>query len=431
MQSLTLFELNSLVRGVLELQLGGAHWLRAELSEVRESRGHCYVEFVQKEENGNAIVARARGQAWAGRWSLIRPYFERTTGQRLAAGMQVLVEVRVTFHEAYGYSLNITDIDPAYTLGDIARRRQEIIRQLEAEGVLTMNKELPLPRLLRRIAVVSSATAAGYQDFRSQLDGNPHGLAFRTRLFPATMQGADVEASVVGALDAIAAQAGRWDAVAIIRGGGASSDLSGFDTLRLAEHVAQFPLPVITGIGHERDDTVIDLVAHTRVKTPTAAAEFLIRHQKAELDRVEGLAASIAAQATGALHRERERLLHATAALPALLALRCQREEARLKRLLLGLRSESLRAPMQGLSLAAQTEQRLRSAARALLERERHRLELRAGGVRGASPDRLLRLGFSITRVNGRAVTSAAQVKPGDTLTTTLTDGAVRSTATD
>ena len=266
MEALTLYELNGLVRETLELTLSDAYWVKAEISELRVNR-HCYMELVQKDARGNGIVAKARAQVWANVWAFIRPMFEQTTGQALAAGMQVLVKVEVTFHELYGYSLNVTDIDPAYTLGDIAQRRLEILQQLKDEGIDTMNKELPLPRLLQRIAVISSASAAGYGDFCNQLNNNQRGLAFKTELFAAAMQGNEVENSVIAALNRIAERVDEWDVVVIIRGGGATSDLQGFDSLLLAENVAQFPLPVITGIGHERDDTVIDMISHTRVKT--------------------------------------------------------------------------------------------------------------------------------------------------------------------
>ena len=274
--SLSLYELNLRVRSVLEDTLCEPVWIQAELSSVSTRGPHCYVEFVQKAEGGNTFIAKAKGQIWANKWVLIRPYFEQTTGQPLSAGMQVMVQVEVTFHEVYGYSLNVLDINPTYTLGDIARRRQEILRQLEEEGVINLNKELELPVPVQRIAVISSESAAGWGDFQNQLLQNEYGLAFTVQLFPAVMQGERVEPTIIEALNQIAAEMDRWDVVVIIRGGGATSDLTGFDTLALAENVAQFPLPVITGIGHERDDTVLDIVSHTRVKTPTAAAEFLI-----------------------------------------------------------------------------------------------------------------------------------------------------------
>lgn len=385
MKELTLYELNRLVRQTLEMTLAEPCWVKAEVSELRVNR-HCYLELVQKEKNGGGIVAKARAQVWANRWAMLRPMFEQATGQRLAAGMQVLMQVEVTFHELYGYSLNIIDIDPTYTIGDLARRRQEILRQLEEEGILTMNKELPLPRLLQRIAVISSASAAGYGDFCDQLHGNRAGLAFKTGLFGATMQGSEVERSVVAALDRIAAEQEEWDVVVIIRGGGATSDLQGFDSLLLAEHVAQFPLPIITGIGHERDDTVIDLISHTRVKTPTAAAEFIIHHQEEELAELNGLTAALAQG--------------------------CMQRMAQAK---------------------AQTEwadRQLALYAQARIQSEKRRIELIESQLRSASPDRILRLGFSIARLRGKAVRSASEVQEGDCIETTLASGTIKSTIT-
>lgn len=402
---LSLYELNSIVRSRIESLSAETYWVKAELSELRVSRGHCYMEFVQKAEAGNGLVAKARGQVWANRWGLLKTYFEKTTGQALSAGMQVLVSVEPTFHELYGFSLNVIDIDPTFTLGDIARRRMEIIRQLKEEGVAEMNKELPLPRLLQRIAVISSATAAGYGDFSDQLQHNQYGLHFLTRLFPATMQGDGVEQSIISALNAIASDMDSWDIVVIIRGGGSTSDLSGFDTLALAENVAQFPLPVITGIGHERDDTVIDMVAHTRVKTPTAAAEFLIHHQARELAAVEEFAERIVSLSMLQLHREQVRQQNITAKLPTLLSLVSTRENNRLSMLW----------------------QRLTSACTTRFMKEQHRIERISDKMQSADPEHVLRLGYSITRINGKAVTDASSLNPGDIVTTTLANGEVMS----
>lgn len=424
---LSLYELNNLVRSCLENVMPDTNWVRAELSEVRVSRGHCYLEFVQKSERGDGLVAKARGQVWANRWNIVRPYFERTTGRPLSPGMQVLVCVGVTFHELYGYSLNVVDIDPTFTLGDIARRRQEIMKQLEQEGVLTMNKELPLPRLLQRVAVISSASAAGYGDFCNQLTSNVRGLCFRTKLFPAVMQGEGVEASVIAALNAIAAEMDEWDAVVIIRGGGSTSDLAGFDTLALAENVAQFPLPVITGIGHERDDTVIDVVAHTRVKTPTAAAEFLIHHQEAELDLVERLADRLTSACRQTLHAEQVRHQRICAKLPSLFSAFRLREENRLERLMGAAANGAVRYVERRKSTVEMFAQRLEQSAKTMLVKESHRLVRIADKAELASPERVLRLGYSITRINGHAVTDASGVKVGDTIVTTLANGEIRS----
>ena len=249
------------------------------------------MELIEKDEQTATPIAKASAKCWASKWILVRPYFERTTGQRLVAGMKVLLKVYPQFHEAFGFSWIVTDIDPTYTLGDMARKRQEIIRQLKEEGVFDLQKELTLPLFCQRIAVISSETAAGYGDFCNQLADNPYGFQFQTQLFPAIMQGEGVEQSIINALERIYDQ--PFDCVVIIRGGGATSDMSGFDTLALAEHVANFPLPIITGIGHDRDESILDMVSHTRVKTPTAAAALLIDHLKEVLDNHNNAQSSI------------------------------------------------------------------------------------------------------------------------------------------
>ena len=288
-QAMTLFELNCTVRGVLRETLRQAVWVVAEVSDLRvASNGHCYLELVQKDGQSGSLVAKARATIWRSRYFALSQDFSRLTGQSLQSGLKIMVRVSVVFHELYGYSLDISDIDPSYTLGDIQAQRRAIIARLEAEGVMHLNRGLPLPRLLRRVAVVSSETAAGYGDFCNQLAQS--GFAFELKLFPAVMQGDRVEESIIAALDAIAAEAGRWDVVAIIRGGGATTDLHGFDTYLLAANVAQFPLPVLTGIGHERDETILDLVAHKRLKTPTAVAAFLVESRQAEAAVLQALA---------------------------------------------------------------------------------------------------------------------------------------------
>ena len=426
MEALTLYELNGMVRETLELTLNDAYWVQAEIAELRVNR-HCYMELVQKEVQGGGIVAKARAQVWANRWAIIKPMFEQMTGQTLAAGMQVMLKAEVTFHEQYGYSLNVTDLDPTYTLGDIARHRQEILRQLAEEGIETMNKELPLPRLLQRIAVISSASAAGYGDFCNQLKDNQRGLAFETELFQAVMQGNEVENSVVAALNRIAERVDEWDVVVIIRGGGATSDLQGFDSLLLAENVAQFPLPIITGIGHERDDTVIDLIAHTRVKTPTAAAEFLIHHQEEELDALEDLSARLAEQVSQVLYDETTRLKLVANKIPLLFSTVKAREEMRLHRLSASLANSSVQYVEQAKGGAGMLEKQLVLYTSSLMQGERKRIELMENKLQSAHPDRILRLGFSITRIGGKAVKDANEVKAGDEIETTLASGTIRS----
>ncbi|MBO7581165.1 MAG: exodeoxyribonuclease VII large subunit [Bacteroidaceae bacterium] len=426
MNALTLYEINSLVRQTLELTLDAEYWVQAEIAELRVNR-HCYMELVQKDARGNGIVAKARAQVWVQVWAFIKPMFEETTGQVLSAGMQVLVKVQVTFHELYGYSLNVTDIDPTYTLGDIAKRRQEILQQLRDEGIDTMNKELPLPRLLQRVAVISSASAAGYGDFCNQLNNNQRGLAFKTELFQAVMQGNEVEKSVIQALNRIAKRLDEWDVVVIIRGGGATSDLQGFDSLLLAENVAQFPLPIITGIGHERDDTVIDMIAHTRVKTPTAAAEFLIHHQEEELDMLENLSARLTAQVFLLLQNETNRLKLLASKIPVLFSTVKAREEMRLHRLSAAMANSSIQNLEQAKGKVALLEKQMGLYASQRLQNEGRRIELLESKLEGASPQRILRLGFSITRVGGKAVKDVNEVKEGEEIETTLASGTLRS----
>ena len=406
MDSLSLLELNALVRRSLEQCLPDEYWIQAELSDVRSNTtGHCYLEFVQKDPRSNNLVAKARGMIWGNIYRLLKPYFEETTGQLFTSGIKVLVKVTVQFHELYGYSLTVLDIDPAYTLGDMARRRREILMQLEEEGVLTLNKELEMPVLPQRIAVISSATAAGYGDFCHQLQHNSGGFFFYTELFPALMQGNQVEESVLAALDRINDRVNEFDVVVIIRGGGATSDLSGFDTYLLAAACAQFPLPVITGIGHERDDTVLDSVAHTRVKTPTAAAELLIHRITESADHLEELSARLQQGAYALLEQEGRRLEMIQTRIPNLVHQKLT--DARF----------ALLAAGKDLAQATQT----------LLSRHRHRLELLQQRVADASPDKLLSRGYSITLKDGKAVTDAASLNPGDQLVTRQAKGSFTS----
>lgn len=407
MDALSLYDLNALVRRSLEQCLPDEYWVQAELSEVRvhPATGHCYVEFVQKDSRSNNLVAKARGVIWNNVFRLLRPYFEESTGQVFTAGIKVLVQVSVGFHELYGFSLTVHDIDPTYTLGDMARRRREILKQLEEEGVLTLNKELPMPELPRRVAVISSATAAGYGDFCHQLTNNPRGYYFHTELFAAAMQGDRVEESMLAALDSINSRADAFDVVVIIRGGGATSDLSCFDTYLLAAACAQFPLPIITGIGHERDDTVLDSVAHARVKTPTAAAEYLIARMDEAADRLNDLAVRLYEGVTARLKWERNRLQQCRNRIPTASVRRVSSAKLEL--------------------LTARKD--LHRSVEAVLARHRHKLELLKQRLADASPDKLLARGYSITLKDGKAVKDAALLSLGDRLVTRLYRGEVQS----
>lgn len=379
----TLHTLNALVREAIAAELPDEYWVEAELSECRESRGHCYMELVEKDETSNTPVAKASAKCWKQTWAVVQPYFERTTGQPLRAGMKVLLKVYPQFHEAFGFSWIVTDIDPNYTLGDMAQRRQQIIAQLKAEGVFDLQRELVIPRFCQRIAVISAATAAGYGDFCRQLEENEYGLVFYPTLFPAVMQGEQVEQSVIAALNRINGHADDYDVVVIIRGGGSTSDMSGFDTLSLAENVANFPLPIITGIGHDRDECVLDMVSNTRVKTPTAAAAFLIAHLADTLQHLNDL---------------QQRL--------------------------------SFMLTMFKTNFEHQLDQRYERICHAIQQphhQERHHLEMVEQHTALLDPALLLRRGYSITLFHGKAVRDPQQLKAGDEIETRVEKGVIMS----
>lgn len=385
---LTLYSLNNLVREAVSDALPARYWVTGELSEVREAvNGHCYIELVQRDEATNELVAKARGTIWARIYSLLRPYFLEQTGHAFAQGLKVLLQVSVNFHELYGYTLDVCDIEPAYTIGDMARKRQLVIKQLTEEGVIGLNKELQFPLLPQKVAVISSSTAAGYGDFCDQLHNNGYGFVFYTKLFPAPMQGSGVEQGVIDALDRIARDLDFWDVVVIIRGGGAVSELSYFDTYELANNCAQFPLPIVTGIGHRRDESVLDIVAHTSAKTPTAAAELLIHAMLAQAQWLADVQQGVVAAVRGRVDEEKRRLQSLVQRIPVVTAL--------------------------------------------FMQEQHHKLDLNQKYIEASSPERLLALGYSITRVNGKAVHSVDDIAPGDEIITTVAGGEFTSKVID
>ena len=385
------------------------------------------MSLIQKDERGATPIAKADAKCWASKWMMIRPYFERTTGQRLHPGMKVLLKVYAQFHEAFGFSWIVTDIDPTYTLGDMARKRQEIIRQLKEEGVFDLQKELSLPVFCQRIAVISSETAAGYGDFCNQLSENPYGFQFRTWLFPATMQGEEVERSIIAALNRINEACNKFDCVVIIRGGGATSDMSGFDTLALAENVANFPLPIITGIGHDRDESILDMVSHIRVKTPTAAAALLIDHLKHVLDTLEEAQGTIIHYAQQKLSTLQAQLSNISEAIPRLFSIVKTRQEARLDALYQRILSRIQQRSVVSQAEMTQLEQRLQTTLERRLTSERHRLEILEEKVHSLDPTLLLKRGYSITLHNGKAVKDPKTLQKGDTIETRLAHGIIHS----
>lgn len=381
MTSLSLSELCVLLDEQLQQSFPSTYWVRAEIAQLTD-KGHCYLELVEKSEK-NIFAAKMRATCWSNTWQLLSAYFLQETGRRPEAGMQVLVEVSIEFHPVYGLSLNIHNIDPSFTLGDLARQRQLTLEQLERDGVLDLNRSLPLPTLIRRIAVISAEGAAGYGDFCHQLQDNPYGLRFTTQLFQAVMQGDGAARSIIAALNAIAENSDDFDAVAIIRGGGSTTDLTCFDTYELASHCAQFPLPIFSGIGHTRDVSIVDRVVHSSLKTPTAVAEALIDHNAQQLVRIDQLRQRLARVATQMVAVRRQQI-------------------------------EQLRLTLQ-------------YTISSTIQKERNQLQMFSQAIALHSPEQIFRKGYSLTLRDGKPVRHAADVPSGTTLTTVLADGTLTS----
>lgn len=381
MEKYSLKELCDWIQDIVENDLPNRYWVCAEIASM-SVRGHCYMELVEKAENG-ILAAKVRATCWSNVYHLLSAYFLQETGQSLHTGLQVMLEVSVEFHAVYGLSLNVWNIDPTYTLGDLAKQRQATIQQLTEDGVMDLQKALQIPSLPRRVAVISSADAAGYGDFCDQLKHNRFGFKFHVQLYPAVVQGDTAARSVVQALNSIAALEEEWDLVVIIRGGGASTDMSCFDDYNLASHCAQFPLPIIAGIGHTRDVSVVDMVVHTSVKTPTAAAEWLIERVAEQVDRVGGLMLRLQRATQNAISRAENRLLL--------------------------------------------YEQQIFNAVRGKAVRERGKLDLWMKTIELHSPERIFKMGYSLTMVNGKLVRFQSEVNEGDVLETHLHDGVIQS----
>jgi len=428
-RELSLLELNNLVRGAVSEAFPGTCWVRAEMSDVRTnaSSGHCYLEFIEKNPITGQLVARARGSIWAKTFRMLKPYFEMETGQLFASGLKVLVKVSVEFHELYGYSLTVLDIDPAYTLGDMLRKRMEIIRQLKEEGVFTLNKELPFPVLPKRIAVITSPTAAGYEDFLNQLANNKAGYPFYPKLFPALMQGERTEESVIAALDRIYHHIDCFDVVVIIRGGGSTSDLNSFDSYLLAANCAQFPLPVITGIGHERDDTILDMVAHTRMKTPTAVAEFLIGRMDAAAEELEDFQQEVSELASTILLKQKNFLQLLGARLPVIVTNRIERNRSFLQMAGNKLPASASAMLLRRRSTLESLQMQLQNRAALRLAEGTRFIQLTEQFIKMASPDYVLKRGYSLSLKDGKIIKHATDLNPGDELVTRFADGDVKS----
>ena len=381
MKQYSLSELCAEIQEVVENDLLERYWVCAEIASL-SARGHCYMELVEKAED-NMLAAKVRATCWSNVYSLLSAYFIQETGQALRVGMQVLVEVSVAFHPVYGLSLNVWNIDPTYTQGDLAKQRQATIRRLTEDGVMELQQSLELPTLIRKVAVISAADAAGYGDFCDQLQNNRFGVKFEVELFAAVMQGDHAPKSIIKALNEIVSEEEKWDIVVIIRGGGATTDLGCFDDYELASHCAQFPLPILSGIGHTRDMSIVDMVAHTSVKTPTAAAEWLIERVAEQVEMIRQLALRLQRATQHAVVQE----------------------------------NNKLQAYMQRMSHAAQR----------LLMQEQNRLQMWTKMIELHSPERIFKMGYSLTMVNGKPVMRKEDVKEGDVLKTYLQDGVVES----
>ena len=385
MKQYSLLELCDCIDEALQSKLEETYWVRAEIASLTE-RGHCYMELVEKAKN-NSIAAKVRATCWSHVYHLLAAYFANETGQMLSVGMQVLLQVEVSFHAVYGLSVNVVGIDPTFTLGDLARQRQQTIQRLQEEGVMDMQRSLKMATLPRRIAVVSASDAAGYGDFCHQLESNSGGFRFHTQLYPAVMQGEQSPASIIRALGEIAERTEEYDVVVIVRGGGASTDLRNFDDYSLALHCANFPLPIIAGVGHTRDVSVVDMVVHTSVKTPTAAAEWLINAMQEQAEKMGELYVRLQRVAQHAIHKQQNRL-------------------------------EAL-------------WQALRFTTQRRISKQRNQLELWEKTIGIHSPERIYRMGYSLTTVNGKVVRSIHDVKAGEEMLTHTGDGVIRSEVVD
>lgn len=421
--AISLVEFNRRIGGLLHDASVQRCWVVAETSDVRQSGGHCYLELVQKDAQTGQTLARMRGIVWASVYARLRCEFERATGQPFASGMNVMVEVSANFHEQYGLSVVITGINPTYTLGDMARQRLEILNRLRREGIIDLNKQLPWVDVAQRVAVISAAGAAGYGDFMNQLHNNPSGIKFYTCLFPAVMQGQSTVTSVIAALERINDYADLFDCVVIIRGGGSTSDLNSFDNYDLAANVAQFPLPVICGIGHDRDNTVVDSVASVRVKTPTAAAEWLLDRAQSALDHVNALTDMVVDSATQMLSGARQQLAYFTSGIPLMADNIVVRHRARLQQIAAAIPVVAARRIDGAGKDLAFASQRVAMAARQCVANERQRVTWLEKQVELLSPDRVLRRGYSLTLRDGHVVTSVSSLRAGDSLVTRFADG--------
>lgn len=427
LESISLLEYNARIKRLMVSPEVQRCWVTAELSDVAVRGGHCYMELVQKDESNTRILAKSRAVIWANVFARLKYEFESITGMTLSSGIKLMVEVTANFHEQYGLSLVISNINPDYTMGGIALKRREIIRRLTEDGIINMNKELPWNDVPQRIAIVSAEGAAGYGDFMNQLENNPLGLQFYTKLFPAVMQGERTVPTIMSALDKINDNAHLFDCVVLIRGGGATSELHCFDDYNLAAYIAQFPIPVIVGIGHERDVTVLDEVAAMRVKTPTAAAEWLISLGETALAHIGELSNAVVTLVRNYMSHAGEQLAYYGSTVPLIARNVLDTADMQLKHF-----TQSIPVSVKNHISASKTQlgflfQTMKQSGEQRLLRERMLLEAMEEKVSILSPQNTLKRGYSLTLKDGKAVTKVQDLSQGDVITTLLADGTVKS----
>ena len=447
---LTLFQLNQKIKQQLSVSFNQPQWVIAEISEININRsGHCHLELIEKSADTDQIIAKARATIWSFTFRMLKPYFETTTGQILTNGLKVLVKASIEFHEVFGMSLNISDIDPVYTMGDMAQRRREIILRLEQEGISRMNKEIEMTLVPQKIAIISSPSAAGYEDFVNQLQNNPRGYKIYHRLFPAIMQGTEAAGSIINSLEQVFEFDTFFDAVAIIRGGGSSADLLCFDGYELAVNVAQFPIPILTGIGHERDESVVDMVAHTRLKTPTAVAEFIIGTIDLYYDDILQIQDAIAAGAQSYIGQNRHmlqtfphRLKSSSQALLSnqrqYLAASMHSTQYQTRQILSAQRYHLSHLTEQckytGNKCLSKNRQHLEHLkntlsleVKAFLRDHKQKMTLLEKTTSLLNPFEILKKGYTITALDGIWIKNKSNLQPGDVVTTHFNDGDIKS----
>lgn len=404
--NLTLSQFQSLIKRTIETNIR-TQWVLCDISNLKvNGNGHCYLELTEKSEGKGAIPkAKATAIIWKNNFHILRSYFAKETGIELSAGIKVLLLVEANYHELYGLSLIVKDIDPAYSLGDAERLKRETIARLTAEGIIDMNRDIELPAVVEKLAVISSATAAGYDDFVNHLKNNPYGYGFSLDLYEAVVQGEGAEGSIISALMDIHNSGISYDATVIIRGGGSQSDLSCFNNYNLCFYLAQFPFPILTGIGHNKDNSVADRVAHTTLKTPTAVANFLIDTKRAFDERLDMMLNQLLSSLDLFVESQERRIENFQSQLQILTMNFVNRERIKIER----------------------GENNLGFSVQTIFTKEGHKLSLFENQINNSDPQHILDMGYSYVVSNGKIVRDVNQIKKGDTIETTLKNGKVKS----